>query len=74
MGFGIELIQLVELHVFGDLLDEIDRLQYLHLAGNGQFIEHGLGGRIGLLRSAEGGGAGFDEHARLALVGGRHHA
>ncbi len=74
MGLRIELIKLIKLHVFRDLFDEIDRLQDLHLAGNGQFIENRLGGRIGLLRGAEGGRAGFDEHARLALIGGRHHA
>ncbi|MNT57709.1 hypothetical protein D3C72_1950980 [compost metagenome] len=49
-------------------------MQDLHLAGDGQFIEHGLGGRIRLLRRTEGGCARFDEDARLALVGGRHHA
>ena len=70
----VELLQLIELHVFRDLLDEVDRLQDLHLAGNGQFIEHRLGWRIRLLRSAKGGRAGFDEDTRLALIGGRHHA
>ncbi len=74
MSVRIELIQFIKLHVLGDLLDEIDRLEDLHLARNGQLIQNRFSRGVRLLRCAEGGGTGFDKQTRLALVGRRHHA
>ncbi len=69
LGGRVEFLKLVELHVAGDLLDEVGGLQELDLAGDAQFVEGRAFAVLGaVLPCREGRLARLDEKARLALV------
>ena len=73
MSVRVELGDLVQLEVTGDLLDQVARLEDLRLAGNVEGVEDGVVGGGGRLGGIQVGRAGFDQDPRLSPEARRHH-